>query len=352
MTDERSRSSAFLADLLRVAPGRFDPALGVGAAAVLIAPLVLGQLLGLGTAGVLVAFGVLNLFFATLPRPQASRPWLVLLAAVVNAVGFTVGSVLVELPVALELALTAVAIAVALLAARNPRWENMGGIAAVMIVVGIGLPSPSVGAIPWRSAEILLGGLVGFVGWLALTRMLPPLTRDAAAGGPGRPTVLVPLRTLVPFASVVGVTVALGLGLGLALGLARDYWIMLTVIVALRQEWASTFASATARIIGTITGASLGFLVTRYVASPTVLLVVFFVSAALTISTRAVNGTLYAVWVTLFVIGLLNLLYSGGPGYAVLRVVDTLIGGGLALAAALGLTFALHRPRASSAAPA
>jgi hypothetical protein len=352
VTQERPRSSGFLSDLLHVNPHRFDPALGIGAAAVLIAPLVIGQILGLGTSGVLVTFGVLNLFFATLPRPQASRPRLALVAILTNTVGFTVGSVLVELPVPLELTLTAVAVTVVLLAARNPRWENLGGMAAVLIVVGIGLPSPSVGAIPLRSAEIALGGVVGFVGWLALTRALPPLPGgEPPSTGPST-SKLVPMRTVLPFATVVGVTVATGLGIGLGLGLARDYWIMLTIVVALRQEWSSTFAFATARILGTIAGASLGFIVTRYISSPAVLFSIFFVSAALTVSTRAVNATLYAVWVTLFVIGLLNLLYSGGPGYAVLRIVDTLIGGGLALAAAFALSTALHRRRAVRASPA
>lgn len=352
MTEERSRISGFLSDLVRVNPHRFDPALGIGAAAVLISPLVLGQILGLGTAGVLVTFGVLNLFFATLPRPQASRQRLALVAILTNTVGFTVGSVLVELPVPLELGLTAVAVTVALLAARNPRWENLGGMAAVLLVVGIGLPSPSIGAIPLRSVEIALGGLVGFIGWLALTRVLPPLTRGAAVGMVAPSTTLVPMRTVLPYATVVGVTVAIGLGIGLGLGLARDYWIMLTIVVALRQELSSTFAFATARIFGTVAGASLGFLVTRYISSPAILFSIFFVSAALTISTRAVNATLYAVWVTLFVIGLLNLLYAGGPGYAVLRVLDTLIGGGLALVAAFVLSAAVHHRRVARAAPA
>jgi Fusaric acid resistance protein-like len=352
VTEEHPRLAGFLSDLARVNPHRFDPALGVGAAAVLIAPLVLGQLLGLGTAGVLVTFGVLNLFFATLPRPQASRPRLALVAIATNTVGFAVGSVLVELPVPLELTLTAVAVAVLLLAARNPRWENLGGMAAVLLVVGIGLPSPTAGAIPLRSAEIALGGVIGFAGWLALTRGLPSLAGSDSPAGPGPSTTLVPMRTVLPYATVVGVTVAVGLGIGLGLGLARDYWIMLTIVVALRQELASTFAFATARIFGTVAGASLGFLVTRYVSSPAILFSVFFVSAALTISTRAVNATLYAVWVTLFVIGLLNLVYAGGPGYAVLRVLDTLIGGALALGAAFVLRVAVHRRRTVPGSPA
>ncbi len=354
MSEHRSPPSSFLADLGRVTPHRFDPAFGIGAAALLIAPLVADQLFGLGTEGVLVTFGVLNLFFAALPRPQSTPAHLVLVAILTNAIGFTVGSVLVELPVVLELPLTAVAVTAVLLAGRNPRWENLGSIAAVMLVVGIGLPSPNVGAIPLRSAEIALGGGIGFLGWLALTRGLPPLRTDGTETAPPGPRtpVEIPVRTIVPYAAVVGVTVAVGLGVGAGLGLARDYWIMLTVVLALKQEWASTLAFASARIVGTVAGASLAFFVTGLIASPTILVLIFFGSAVLMVSTRAVNATFYAVWVTLFVIGLLNLLYAGGPGYALLRVLDTLIGGGLALVAALGLTLRQRFRRSAPGAPA
>jgi Fusaric acid resistance protein-like len=352
VTDDRVPTPSFLRDLLRVTPHRFDPALGLGAAAVLILPLVADALFGLGTSGVLVTFGVLNLFFAAMPRPHATPPRLVLLAIATNAVGFLLGSVLVQLPVALELPLTAVAVSVVLLAGRHPHWENLGGMTAVMLVIGIGLPSPNLGAIPLRSAEVALGGAVGFAAWYALTRWLPPLPRDRAdpSGSPPASVTPIPIRTMLPYASVVGATVAIGLGIGLGLGLARDYWIMLTIVVALRQEWASTLAFAAARIVGTVTGASIAFFVTMYVSDPVILVPIFFASAALTISTRAVNNTLYAVWVTIFVIGLLNLLYAGGPNYAVLRIIDTLIGGGLALLAALLLSRAVRHRRLVAAA--
>jgi Fusaric acid resistance protein-like len=347
VTDDRPRTSGFLADLVRVTPHRFDPAFGVGAAALLVAPLVVDELFGLGTSGVLVTFGILNVLFAAMPRPHATPARLLLVSILTNAIGFTVGSLLVELPVALELPLTGVAVAVALLAGRNPRWENLGAITALMLVVGIGLPAPDVGAIPLRSAEIALGGSVGFIGWLALTRWLPPLADSESDASAPRPplSTRIPLRTMLPYAMVVGVTVAVGLGVGIGLGLARDYWVMLTVLVALRQEWALTVAFGTARILGTIAGASLAFFVTGYITAPPILVLVFFGSAALTISTRAVNNTLYAVWVTVFVIGLLDLVYSGGPGYALLRILDTLIGGALALLAAVFMSVALNHRR-------
>jgi hypothetical protein len=345
VSDDRPRHSRFLADLLHVAPHRFDPALGVGAAAFLIAPLIAGQLLGLGSSAVLVSFGVLNLFFATLPRPQATPTRVALVAILTNTAGFAVGSLLVQLPIALELTFTMVAVTAMLLAGRHPHWENLGGMAAVMLVVGIGLPAPNLGAIPLRSAEIALGCSLGFVGWLLLTRRLVPLRGGDATLGVAAAAGSVPWRAALPYAAAVGVTVATGLGIGLGLGLARDYWIMLTVVVALRQQWSSTVAFAVARIVGTIAGASLAFFVTGYISAPDVLFLILFASAALTISTRATNATLYAVWVTLFVIGLLNLLYSGGPGYALLRILDTLIGGGLALGAGASLSIAYrHRP--------
>jgi uncharacterized membrane protein YccC len=352
VSEGRLREPRFLEDLFRRTPHRLDLPLGIAAAGLLLAPLLVDQLFGLGTAGVLVTFGVLNLFFGTLPRPQQTRPRLAAAGILTNTIGFFAGSLIVRQPLPIELALTATGATVALLAGRNPRWENLGGMAAVMLVVGIGLPAPSLDAVPERVLEVALGGGIGFAGWAALTRWLPPLPEPAPTTDAPPPERKVPLRTVLPYAVIVGLAVAAGLWTGLALGLARDYWIMLTVVVAFRAEFASTLAFATARVVGTVSGAVAAFFLTQYTSGPEVLLPVLFLSAALTIATRAVNYTLYAACVALFVIGLLNLLYSGGPGFALVRIVDTLIGGALTLVAALALHLTVHRPRTRTAAPA
>jgi hypothetical protein len=335
------RGRRFLRDLTRSRLDRLDLSFGLGAALVTLAPLLASLGLGLESEGVLMTFGALNLFLATLPRPQLTRRVVAATAIVSNAVAFGAGSLVAELPATAEVVGAAVGITVALVAARNARWENLGTLAAVMFVLGIGLPVEPPTVLPSRTLFVLFGGVVAFGGWWALIRWLPPLRgeRPSAAPPPSGPSP--PVRSVLPYGAAVGVTAALGLAIGLHLNFARDYWIMLTIVVALRPELSSTLAFSAARVLGTIIGATAAFFLTSFTGDLLILLPGLALSATLTFATRPVNATLYAVWVTLFLIGLLNLVYAGGPALAVTRVVDTLIGGALALAAALVLSLAI-----------
>jgi uncharacterized membrane protein YccC len=144
----------------------------------------------------------------------------------------------------------------------------------------------------------------------------------------------------------MGATIALGFVVGMTLGLPRDYWIMLTVLAALRIDFAGTLAFSTARILGTVIGAAIAFYVTEFTGNLLVQISLLGVFLVLCYATRPVNYTFYAIWVTLTIIVLLNLVYSGGPGFAVDRILDTIIGGALALLVAivLAVTFS-RRPR-------
>jgi hypothetical protein len=341
---------AFLRDLVRSRPEAFDPWFGLGAAGVILAPLALGTLLGAGTAGVLVTLGALNLFLAALPRPHRSPDRLIALAAITNAVAFGAGGLVATLPVALELPCVAAGLTLPLLMGRNPWWEGLGVAAAVMFAVGVGLPVVGTGSAPLRAAAMLLGGAIGLLGWLALMRRAPAVRAREDPTPLIEPGMRVPLRAVAYYDLVVGLTAAAGFAIGIGLGLERDFWIMLTVLVALRPRFAVTLAYSVARILGTVLGASLAFVVTEYTANFAVLFAVLAFSAAVTIATRPVNNAFYAIWLTLFVIGLLNIVYTGGPGFAVTRILDTGIGGALAIAAGLLLSRTL--PRGPGAAPA
>lgn len=337
MTASLTGPRARFADVFEFHGERLDLAVGICGALLVMAPLAVGYLLDLSPVGrILAPLGALNLLFAAAPRPQRTSVLPMGVAVGSTAVAFGVGGLVANLADPLEIALVAVVVTAVLLVARHPRWAGVGLVTAIMFVIATGLPPVDALDAGARSIAVLAGAAFAFAGWLVLNRFLPPL-RAATGPAPAEARRSIPLAHALPHATVVGVTVAAGLAIGLALGFQRDYWIMLTILVALRAGFSSTISFATARVAGTVVGASLAFGLTLFTNDLAILVPVLAISAALTLASRAVNTTFYTVWVTLFIIGLVNLLYSGGPGFAVVRILDTLVGGGLAMGVALVL---------------
>jgi hypothetical protein len=334
----------FARELVHLDPARFDLRRGVLGASLVVIPLIVGFALGLAEASVLVTIGALNLLLVQLPSPGVTR-WRVLMVAIVaNAGAFGAGTLVGLAPVTVEIPLVAVAIFLALLGTRTTEWEGASFIAAVMFCFAVGIPPTTLAGVGLRPAAVLLGGIwtLGALSvvqllWPRYSTGLEPLTSAARVA----PTSS--LRRIVVHSSVVAVTVVVGLIIGLALGLPRDYWIMLTVLVALRLDLASTVSYATARILGTLLGAGLAFVITTWTADPWILFPILALTTTLCLATRGVNYAVYSIWITLTVILILNLVYSGGPALAIARIIDTAIGGTLALVAAISLSTATRR---------
>jgi uncharacterized membrane protein YccC len=321
--------------LVELRTDRFDLRRGLRGAALVIAPLIVGYALGIVEASVLVTLGALNLLLVEAPAP-ATTPWRTLaLGSVANTLAFASGTVLSHAPFVVEAPLVGLGIFVAFLFTRWPQWENVGFIAAVMFVFSVGIPVTNFEGEALRPLAVLLGGAWAMLG-ISVYSFATSKTR-ATPRSAERPSPTIAWKKVEGHAAAVGAVVAIGLAVGTQLGLERDYWIMLTIIVALRFNLSATVAYSAARILGTIAGASVAFVVTDATQDPWILFPILAAVTALCLATRAVNYTLYAVWITLTVIVLLNLAYSGGPALAITRVVDTVIGGSLALLAAAAL---------------
>lgn len=243
----------------------------------------------------------------------------------------------------------AAAVFVALVSTVGTGRESVGLVAGLLFVVGVGLPGGNLSVAGPEFLLIVAGGVWGFVGSLI---PLLPLGRAPSASLDSVPTPIVrePMRSRALHAAAVAVTVALGLGVGLALGLPRDFWIMLTVLVALRPDLSDTVVYSILRILGTIVGASVAFAITISTGNPAILSVTVVLASGGLFSTRAVNYSLYTAFITIFLIVLLNLAYVGGPSLAVTRVFDTLIGSALALAVGAAMVLA-HRARSAWGGP-
>jgi hypothetical protein len=325
----------FVRDLFHLNRARFDLAYGVRAAVFVVVPLFLGIWTGSVEVGVLATFGTLNLFMIQAPRPGATPVRILALGVGTNAVAFAAGTLVGTTSGLLEILLVGTGVFVALLGKRYAPADSLTLIGAVLFVVAVGLPGTDSDALP-RGAWVLLGGL-----WAMVAVLLPLRVRWLDRPLPVHPAPAppdpAPGRVTLTYSAVVAITAASGLAVGGALGLPRDYWVMLTILVALRPDLSATFGLATTRVLGTVLGATVAFLLTAYVADPWVLGAFAVAAAAATFATRAVNYTVYAVAITVFVILLLNLAFSSGPAVAVDRVLDTALGGALALIAAAAL---------------
>ena len=336
----------FSAELLRTRPKQFDLRRGVLDAILILTPLVVGFALGLAEAAVIVSIGALNFALVEAPTPKDGRGKVLAVTVVANSAAFGAGTLVGLTPVEVEIPLVAAGVFVALLGVGSSRWELTSFIAAVMFSFAVGIPPTTLAGVVLRPLGVLLGGtwcLLAFVLLELSPKRLPARMRPKVADLP--PARDAPVRVVVGHGAVVALTVVVGLLIGARLGLPRDYWVMVTVLVALRFDLVGTLSISVARILGTIVGAAGAFVVTTLTADPWILFPILAATTALTIASRAVNYVVYAVWVTLTIILLLNLVYSGGPQLAIARVIDTVIGGGLAMVAVLLLTAARRRPR-------
>jgi hypothetical protein len=322
---------------------RFDVTYGARAALFTVVPLFVGLAVGAVEVGVLVALGALNLLLVQAPRPGRTPFGVLGLAVVTNTTAWAAGMAVGTLSGPLEWGLVGVGVFVVMLAKRYSLFNQLALVTAVMFVVAAGLPG-GWDAIAPNTVLILIGGTWGLFGGV-LPSYIRWVERPLPASAHLSPAERVSVRTTVSYSVAVAVTVALGLATGQLLGLPRDYWVMLTILAAFRPELADTFDFAAMRMIGTVAGAGLVFALTLEVTNDWILSAVIVVAAALTFAVRAVNYALYSVFLTIFLILLLSLAYHAGPSFAVIRVVDTVVGGAFAVAAGLVLSLGRRRER-------
>ncbi len=322
-------------------------------ASIVVAPLVIGYALGLTVPAVLVTVGTLNLLLVAPAYPANADVRVLAVACASNATAFGAGTLVGLLPKWIGLPLIGLGLFLAVRSVRRLAWEGASFIAAVMFAFAVGIP-PAPGPIDvlLRPTEIFIGGILGLGALIALTGASRILGRP----GPPAPAPVVAgersSRVATEHAAVVAITATLGLLVGLELGLPRDYWVMLTVLVALRYDLGGTVSYSVARTGGTVIGAGVAFVVTTLTASPWWLFPTLALAAFFAYATRGANYLLYSLGITLTIIVLLNLAYSGGPELAIARVIDTAIGGSLALVAAFLLweAHARNRPMVPGAA--
>jgi uncharacterized membrane protein YccC len=131
----------------------------------------------------------------------------------------------------------------------------------------------------------------------------------------------------------VGVTTAIAVALVHHFALERGYWITISAAVTLQPQLPATFLKTLQRVLGTVIGGLVAALLTAALHDPRLMLATVFVLAVVSVSVLPINYGLYAACLTPTFI-LLAEVNAREPGLVKVRIVNTLIGGTLALAAA------------------
>lgn len=130
------------------------------------------------------------------------------------------------------------------------------------------------------------------------------------------------------------IAMLVGLTIGKLIDLKNEYWILLTIVVILRPGYGLTKSRTKNRVLGTIIGGLIG------------IVILYFISNVYVLSTLTVIAMLMGYWysssdyrvgvtfVTLYIILVYGILNVGAQLSLVFRIIDTLIGAGIAFLSA------------------
>jgi uncharacterized membrane protein YccC len=313
------------------------PARGIRLAVGVMVPLTLGVCLDRYEYGVYAALGALPSGFAAMVGEGRKKSAAVALASVGMALGTFIGALAANNPSLLVLFVAAFAYVAGIVGAFSDRVA----IAALQwpgaLLIATSTPdTPRQAAV--RAGLVLAGGLFQ-ASLVALTAPADPRPRRTFRAFSGH--LFTTVRTHLGVTTDHGqhalrlaITAALAESAALLLGLAHPYWAALTAVLVLKTEHVLTVRRALDRIGGTAVGILLGLPLAALVHfGPAALLIGAGVAITLGYTVFSANYFLYSVFLTAFVVVLLDLLGFGAGQTVVPRLLATLLGGTIALVA-------------------
>jgi uncharacterized membrane protein YccC len=129
----------------------------------------------------------------------------------------------------------------------------------------------------------------------------------------------------------LAIVTAAAVALTSALGLKRGYWVTITAVIILQPFVGATSLRALQRVLGTVVGGALAALLAAWFHSPVAVLVMVFVFSAVSVALLPLNYAVFSAFLTPTFV-LLAEANAGDWHLAGLRIVNTLVGGALAVA--------------------
>jgi uncharacterized membrane protein YccC len=271
--------------------------------------------------------------------PSSISMVVLLLACVTESLGWVAGTLTSTLGLPVSVLLLGAGLFLLSFETRNEHWRRLGTFTAVTFAVSVGLPGASASHAFLRFDFAFIGALLAAAGAFlhrslvskhrSLRVKSPQTTPGPTEGIQVNPKLSAGIWRPVIF----GIVCSVGYTLGFVLGLPRDYWVVVTMIIVLRQSRGFAL-SFTSLLRGCIGGALIAALVILSTGNLDLLLGLLFMFAILMYAVRGVNTGLMQIFLVPFIIILINLIFPGQWQLALDRVVDVAIGGGIALVTA------------------
>lgn len=132
----------------------------------------------------------------------------------------------------------------------------------------------------------------------------------------------------------LGIACALGLWIAEAWHLYRGVWVPLTVAIILKPDFGGTRERVLGRVTGTVLGGLIAAALTFLLRDPWINLAALIPLGILAYSQKTVAYQRFVMFLTMFVLVMLNLVEQGDWRDPVFRAFDTALGGGIGLLAA------------------
>jgi len=129
------------------------------------------------------------------------------------------------------------------------------------------------------------------------------------------------------------ITILIGFLIGALFPLQNIYWILLTIVVIMRPGYGLTKERSYHRIFGTIVGGLIAFAILSIVHNHIAIGTFAVIAMILGFTFTAVNYKIGATFVTIYVVFVYGLLTPNITDVIQFRILDTLVGGGLAFIA-------------------
>jgi uncharacterized membrane protein YccC len=128
----------------------------------------------------------------------------------------------------------------------------------------------------------------------------------------------------------VGITTTVAVWLTRGLGYSHGYWVTITVLTVMQPYTGPTFLKGLQRVVGTVLGGILAAAVASWLHDPHAIMLLAFFTVALSVALIPLNYALFTIFLTVTFV-LLAEVQSGDWNLARVRIINTLIGGALAL---------------------
>ncbi len=301
--------------------------------------LAAGLLAGHSGAGMVAAGGAMTVGFGSFQWLGRSRIAPMLWATGGMAISAVAGSLVGHSGPGAVINAAVAGFGAGILLALGPGASWIGQQCAIVALVASGYPVGWDVAVS-RAGLILAGGAlqtgIMVVTWRWRRFQIEQTEPDPFDGiGPALRTLWASLTwhsDAMHYALRQGTTLAVAAGMEHATGLPNGYWVPMTALLVLRPAFQPTFHRGVLRVLGTVVGAALATLLVRELRlDPVAVAALAALFAWLAYALINVNYGLFAIFLTGYIVFLLDF---GGLSTQVVvahRTLNTALGGGLAL---------------------